>query len=117
MKNLINKIKLDKIIKLGTYLSLSLIFLHLIIIAGFYVILPPYIPLYNQMSWGNDQIASKMEIFIPIFITSVFFIMNLFIGLKIYEKMPLLSRILSITALLLCILSIIFIIRIISLAL
>lgn len=117
MKNLINKIKIDKIIKLGTYLSISLIFLHLVIIGIFYMILPPYIPLYNQMPWGNDQIASKIEIFIPIFITSVFFTLNLFLALKIYEKMPLLSRILSITTLLLSILSIIFIIRIISLTL
>lgn len=117
MKNLIKKIKIDKIIKLGTYLSLALIFLHTVIIGVFYLSLPPYIPLYNQMPWGNDQIASKIEILIPISINIAFFIFNLFLALKIYEKMPLLSRILSITTLLLCVLSIIFIIRIISLAL
>ena len=113
MKLLINRIKTDKIIKLGTYFSSAIILSHLAYVAFVYSSLPPYLPLFNQMPWGEDRLGIKFEIFLPIIITFAFFSLNLYLSLRIYEKMPLLSRILSITGLLVCILSFIFILRVI----
>jgi len=115
MKEFINKINSDKVIKLSSYISLGLLLAHIIYIAFYYITLPPFIPLYNQMPWGEDRIGVKVEIFIPFVISISFFILNLILSVWNYEKMPLLSRILSITGLLVCILSLIFVFRTISL--
>ncbi len=115
MKKLFKKINADKIMRLGTYLSIGLILLHLIYITFYYFYLPPFLPLYNQMQWGRDRLGNKIEIFLPLLITISFFALNLFLSLQIYEKMPLLSRILNITGLLICILTFIFIIQTVQL--
>lgn len=115
MKKLFKKINADKIIKLGTYLSLGLILLHLIYIAIYYFQLPPLLPLYNQMQWGADRLGNRIEIFLPLLITISIFSLNLVLALQIYEKMPLISRILNITGLLISILTFIFIVQTIKL--
>lgn len=111
MKGLFKKINADKIIRLATYISFGFIFIHLIIIGVFYIFLPPVLPLFNQMPWGIERLGIKIEIFLPLFITLLFVILNISLALRIREKMPLLARILSITGLLLCILSFIYILR------
>jgi hypothetical protein len=115
MKGFIRKINSDKIIKLSSYMSLGLLSIHIIYIIFYYTSLPPFIPIYNQMPWGEDRIGIKIEILLPFIISMSFFLLNLILSIWIYEKMPLLSRILSITGLLICILSLIFIVRTINL--
>jgi hypothetical protein len=115
MKEFFKKVKADKIIRIGAYSSFWFIIVHLIYIAVYYLRLPPVLPLYNQMPWGEERLGSKIEVFLPLLITASFFLLNLFLSLKIYEKMPLLSRILSITGLLISILSFIFIIQTVQL--
>lgn len=115
MKGLIKRVKADRIIKLSIYFSLGFLLLQLIYASFFYNFLPPILPLFNQMPWGEEQIGVKIEIFLPFLITLSFFSLNFFLSLWFYEKMPLLSRILSFTSLLACILSFIFIVRTIQL--
>lgn len=115
MKKLIRRINADKIIRLATYNSLLIILFQLILIVIFYNSLPPVLPLFNQMPWGIERIGTKIEIFLPLLLTTIFTIMNLILGLRIHNKMPLVSRILSITGLLACILSFIFVLRTIQL--
>lgn len=115
MKELFKKINADRIIKLSTYFSLGFLLLHLIYSAILYNFLPPFLPLFNQMPWGEERLGVKVEVFLPFLITLSFFSLNFFLSLRLYENMPLLSRILSITNLLVCVLSLIFIVRTIQL--
>lgn len=115
MKGLFKKINADKIIRLGTYTSLAFLAIHLLSVGIAFTFLPPYLPLFNQMPWGGDILVVKIEIFIPFAIGLSFFILNLILALQLYEKMPLVSRILSITSLIINILFMIFIIRTIQL--
>lgn len=115
MKGLFKKINADRIIKLSAYFSFGFLFFHIIYISFLYTFLPPFLPLFNQMPWGEERLGVKIEVFLPFLITVSFFSLNLFLSLKLYEKMPLISRILSITSLLICALSFIFIVRTIQL--
>lgn len=115
MRSLIKRIKADRIIKLSTYFSFGFLLLHLIYTSVSYNFLPPFLPLFNQMPWGEERLGVKIEIFFPFLISLSFFSLNFFLSVWLYEKLPLVSRMLSITNLLVCVLSFIFIIRTIQL--
>jgi hypothetical protein len=101
----------DKIVKYGMIISGSVILLEIIMIAIFYLSLPPLIPIFNQLPWGTQRLGSTIAFFIPTSLTLFFFVANFFIITLLHEKTPLLSRILSITTLLISILSLIFVAR------
>lgn len=111
MKASFKILKADKIIKWGTWASIGLLVFEVLYIAIFYFSLPPFIPIFNQMPWGENRLGIKIEIFIPVVMTASFLILNFFLLGRLYEKMPLISRILSVTTLLITILSCIFVIR------
>ena len=111
MKETIKLFKSDKIIKWGMGMAGLVIVLELLAPLFFYFSLPPFIPIFNQMPWGETRLGTKIEIFIPLAITLVFFILNFFLLSYLYNKIPLVSRILSVTTLLISILSIIFTVR------
>jgi hypothetical protein len=79
--------------------------------------LPPFIPLFNQLPWGMERLSEKIGIFLPLSLSWCFFIINSIIAAIIYEKMPLMSRIISVTSFLIALLTFIFIARTIQLVL
>ena len=101
----------DKIIKSGMISSTFIVLVELISIAVFYFSLPPLLPIFNQLPWGPQRLGGTITLFIPAIMAVVFIITNFIMITKLYEKTPLLSRILSITTLLITILSLIFILR------
>lgn len=111
MKLFINIIVSDKILRLSTIFSCTLLFVHAIYILIIYRSLPPFIPLYNQLPWGDLRLGTKPEIVFPFLTASVILILNIFVIVKVYEKIPLIARILSITTFLVSVLSLIFIFR------
>ena len=118
MKGLFKKINADKIIRLATYVSVVFLIFHLLYVVIAFSYLPPLLPLFNQMPWNEiekERLGVKVEIFLPFIIGLSFFFLNLLLALRLYEKMPLVSRILSITSMLINILAIIFVIRTIEL--
>lgn len=117
MKNLFKYVKIDKIIKWSFQLSAILLVGQIVYTAFSYFSLPPLVPLFNQLPWGEDRLGQKYEIFLPSILAVVFLICNLFLINNLYEKLPLLSRILSITTLLISILSFIFILQTLSIIL
>ena len=108
MKDLFKYYKTDKIIKLSFLISGSLLFCEIIYILFLYSFLPPYIPIFNQLPWGEERLGAKIEIFFALIITMIFFIFNFFLLNQLYEKMPLIARMIAITTLLICIISSIF---------
>ena len=111
MNEVSSLVKADKIIRWGMTFSLALLFLQLVLLGIFFFQLPPLIPLFNQLPWGDVRLGISYEIFLPLVITIVFFLFNYFLLRKLYITMPLVSRIVGITTLLASLLSFIFIIR------
>ncbi len=105
----------DKITKWGILLSFLFIFLGLLITVIFFTQLPPFLPIYNKLPWGYARVGTKIEIFLPFLICIAITGTNSVISAKIYEKIPLLSRILCASALGASILYLIFIIQLIYL--
>lgn len=112
-KRLVN----DKIIRYGNTISAVLIVIELIYTAIIFRSLPPFLPLFNQMPWGEIRLADKPLIFLPISLAGGITILNFFFSTQLYESMPLLSRMITITSLLINIITFIFIFRITRLVL
>lgn len=107
MKNVLNKLRTDKIIWNGNCISLCLMVITVLTIAFFYRNLPPFMPVFNQMPWGEQRLGTTITFFYPITLTFIFFLSNIFFSFLLYDKMPLISRILTITTILVtCILGI-----------
>lgn len=111
MNGIFNLVKSDKIIRWGMTLAFSLLVLHALAIVLFYQTLPPVVPLFNQLPWGENRLGLTFEIMLPLAITALFFIFNYFLLAKLYRTMPLVSRIIGITTFLVAVLSFIFILR------
>lgn len=107
----------DKIVKQSSIITV----LILLVLTGasvfFYFRLPPFIPLYNQLPWGFDRLSDKIGIFIPVVMAFGFSFLNILISAFIYEKMPLIARIVQASSFLIALLTLIFIARTIQLVL
>ena len=97
--------------------SFFVLFLQAMLLGVFFLSLPPVVPLFNQLPWGEDRLGVKFEIMLPLIITGLFFIFNYFLLARLYRTMPLVSRIIGITTLLASLLSFIFIMRTLQLIL
>ena len=117
MKKLIDIIAADRITRLAAFISLTLILVTLGYTFFFFNSLPPFIPLYNQLGWGDPRLTDKIFIFLPIIVSLVIIIANLIITASIYTSMPLISRMFAITSLLISSLTVIFIYRVTQLIL
>jgi hypothetical protein len=115
MNGFISYVTSDKIIKWGVFLSACLVGLMLAFLGFFYRLLPPYVPVYNQMPWGIERLGGRLELFLPILLALGVLILNVILSRLWYEKLPLLSRMLSVTTFLINLLTFIFIVRIILL--
>lgn len=101
----------DKVINLGFSAAFFLTIIHTTILVIMYNKLPPVLPLYNQLPWGQPRLGTKNEFFLPLIIVLSLLVVNLLICENIYAKMPLVARILSQTSLLISFLALFFIIR------
>ena len=110
-------VKADKIIRWGMIFSLILLFFQAGLLAVFYLKLPPVVPLYNQLPWGEERLGIKYEFLLPLVITAVFFLFNYVLLRRLYATMPLVSRIIGVTTLLASLLSFIFVVRTLQLVL
>lgn len=105
----------DKIIKWGLGASLTLLGIQALLLGIFYITLPPILPIYNQLPWGESRLGAKIELLIPFGIIAIFISVNYFLISKLHTTMPLISRVISITTLLTSLLALIFIVQTIHL--
>jgi hypothetical protein len=112
-----NDITNDKITRLGYLGTFGIMLVSLFFVIFCYNKLPPFIPIFNQLSWGEQRLGATATIFLPILIAFLIFIFNLFLSSIIYGKLPLVSRILAATSLSISILAFLFIVRTIQLVL
>ena len=111
MNEIFKYVKADKIIRWGLTTVIFILAGEIAWITLFYSSLPPVIPLFNQMPWGETRLGTKPAIFLPTIITLAFLVLNFSLITRLYEKIPLVSRMLCITTLLIALLSLIFIVR------
>jgi hypothetical protein len=117
MSEVSNLVKADKIIRWGMTFSFSLLVMQAILLGIFFLKLPPLLPLFNQLPWGDTRLGASFEIFLPLVITTIFFLFNYFLLRKLYITIPLVSRIIGITTFLAALLSFIFVVRTLQLIL
>lgn len=111
MKEFFRDIRRDRIGRFG-FLSASILSL----LTFFYILLtyknlPPFIPIFNQLPWGEERLGITLTILIPIIIDWLIIIVNLFISALIYQKIPLLSRMLATTTFIVTLLSSLFVVK------
>ncbi len=112
MKKIIKTLFSDKIIRLDLVVSTILLFGTLLFIIISYRKLPPFLPLFNQMPWGDQRLGQRIEVFIPLLLATTIFIANTIFSYYLYQKMPLVSRMLSITSFIISLFTAIFLLRI-----
>jgi len=117
MNEVSNLVKADKIVRWGMTFSFILLLFQASLLALFYIKLPPVMPLFNQLPWGEDRLGLKYEFLLPLVMTSLFFLFNYILLRRLYITMPLVSRIIGITTLLASLLSFIFVIKTLQLIL
>ncbi len=117
MKEFFKNIARDKTITSAFFINIFLILTTVIYIAFSYGKLPPFIPIFNQLPWGEQRLGSQITIFIPIGISLLILAINIFISTLIYKKIPLIARMFAAISLLSSILTCLFIIKTIALIL
>ena len=111
MKEFFRQIGQDKTARFGFISAFSLSFAAFIFILLTYNRLPPFIPIFNQLPWGEQRLGISLTIFIPILATWFIIIVNLFISRFIYNKTPLVSRMLAATSSIITILIFLFVVK------
>lgn len=114
MKDFFKDILSDKTTKFGFLTSFIIIFFTLAFILIVYQKLPPFLPLFNQLPWGEKRLGTTIEIFIPVATSFFVFLSNLIIAPFFYKKIPLISRIFSVVSLISSILVFLFLIKIVQ---
>jgi len=99
MNEIFKKIYADKIAGWSFSTSSLLFLVTLFAILIRYRDLPPYLPLYNKLSWGYARLGNTYEFFLLPSLILFLLILNTFFGLFFQQKMPLLSRFLFVTTL------------------
>ena len=111
MKGWIQGLFYDKLIRQTTIVSSVLLIISLASILLIFTHLQPFVPLFNQSTWGVLRLANKSLLFLPVGIAITFSIVNLIVAKYVASTMPLVSRILAITAALCSLLVFSFLIR------
>ncbi|MCL5970410.1 MAG: hypothetical protein M1450_02845 [Patescibacteria group bacterium] len=117
MKEFFKDVKNDKLTFRLFILTLVFVLIPLPYILFFYRNLPPYIPVFNQLSWGAQRLAPPFGIFIPSVISILMLIVNLVLSSILYKKTPLVSRMLAVISFIVALLTLLFIFRTIQIVL
>lgn len=117
MKELFKHIFTDRIITICFFCSLFFLLVTLASLIVAYRSLPFFLPLFNQMPWGEDRVGTREQLFIPFIIAIATFFGNFFLASSFNAKMPLVARIVSTTSLLLSFFTFLFTIRVMRLML
>lgn len=115
MKRYFKYLTRDKLILRLYILTSMLIVVTLLYIFINYDKLPPLLPVFNQLPWGERRLSATPGIFIPSVIVFIIFVFNTFVSAIIYSNSPLISRMLAITSFLTTLLTFLFTVRTIAL--
>lgn len=100
MNALLSRFKIDKIVYYSSISSFLTLLVSFVLVSVFYRLIPPIIPLYNQMPWGQERLVAKSSLFILLALGFCMYIINIILLQYLYNSIPLLSRIISVTTVL-----------------
>jgi hypothetical protein len=109
MKEFFKDVFRDKTIVLAFFANAFLLITSNVYILISYGKLPPFVPIFNQLPWGEQRLGSTITVFVPILIALLIFAINIFASALIYKKNPLISRMLEAISLLITILTFLFV--------
>lgn len=115
MKEFFKGISADKTIASAYLINIFFIIAGVIYILISYGKLPPFIPIFNQLPWGEQRLGDTITIFIPVMVSLLILAINIFASVSIYKKIPLIPRMLATISLLTGILTFLFIVKTITL--
>ncbi|OGH19607.1 MAG: hypothetical protein A3D74_04040 [Candidatus Levybacteria bacterium RIFCSPHIGHO2_02_FULL_37_13] len=115
MKVFFEDVKNDKITRLGFASSFGIVLASVVFVLFYFNSLPSFIPIFNQLPWGEHRLGATNTIFLPILIAFLILLFNLFLSLVIHKRIPLVSRMLAITSLSVSFLVLFFVIRTVQL--
>lgn len=117
MKEFFKDIKSDKNIITAFFINGLFIIVSIVFILFSYGNLPPFIPIFNQLPWGEQRLGPTLTIFIPVLVALLILIVNIFATAFVYKNTPLVARMLAAVSLLTSILAFLFIIKTVKLML
>lgn len=116
MKDFINSVKRDRVTFYIFLVSFLIGIFGLVLTLINYFRLPPYVPVFNQMPWGNERLVETPGVFIPLVLFLIVFIVNFGFASFLYSKnSPLLARIVASVTLTVSIINFLFIIKLLIL--
>jgi len=115
MKEFFKDIYQDKTITFAFFINIFFVVTTIIFILITYGRLPPFIPIFNQLPWGQERLGKTFTIFVPILVSCSIFVINIFTSSLIYKKIPLIARMLAAITLLIGILTFLFVAKTIML--
>jgi len=115
MKAFFKDVASDKTITLAFFLNGLFIITIIIFILFSYGRLPPFIPIFNQLPWGEQRLGTTITIFIPVLVALLIFLINIFTSTITYKKIPLVSRMMAAISLLTSILTFLFVVKTVTL--
>lgn len=101
----------DKLVRQTSIISFILLIISFISIIIALPHLQPFVPLYNQATWGPLRLVNKYMFFLPVGIVFSYTLINIFLAKYSHTTMPLVGRLLAIIAALSALLVCIFLIR------
>jgi hypothetical protein len=114
MKNFFNNIVADKLALRGFLISFILMLLTIIYILINYSSLPPFLPIFNQLPWGNERLTSTLGIAISTVIFGLVFLFNIIFTSLVYNKSPLIARLVAAVTLIIAVMNFLYIIKLIT---
>lgn len=115
MKEYFKNLKDDRLLLRLFMASFVLIIITFIYILINYSKLPPLLPIFNQLPWGEKRLEETWGIFIPPLLVLLILFANIFISNFTYSRSPLISRMFAVTSFITSILVMLFIARTITL--
>ena len=91
------KLFADKIVLLSFIGIAITILIYVIFLLITFHKLPPVIPLFNQVPWGEGRLATKIQLFLPFGIASMIVAINTSILLFFLSDTPLVTRFVCLT--------------------
>lgn len=115
MKKYFKYLREDRLLLRLFIFAFILIVITVVYILFNYQSLPPLLPIFNQLPWGEKRLAGTFGIFIPPSLVFAIFIFNIFASSLSYPKSPLMARIFAVTSFLTALLTFLFVVRTITL--
>lgn len=92
----------DKLTLLPIILSVLTTFLVSVALIYFYPKLPPLLPLFYSLPWGEDQLVPKQQFFLLPLLISLITILNFTLAFYLHQIHLILKRLLMLNLILIC---------------